>query len=57
MSEWEKVKPNVWIFLETLQKKEKLAKTNYLQYRFGYLSPPQRKKQRDMNDRIFNSKN
>ena len=39
-----RVKPNFWIFLKTLQKEEKLAKANYLQYRLGYRSPPQRKK-------------
>ena len=52
-----RVKPNFWIFLKTLQKEEKLAKANYLQYRLGYRSPPQRKKWRDLNDRIFNLKN
>ena len=52
------MKPNFWIFLKTLQKEEKLAKANYLQYRLGYRSPPQRKKKwRYLNDRIFNLKN
>ena len=52
-----RVKSNFWIFLKTLQKDEKLAKANYLQYRLGYRSPPQRKNWRDLNDRIFNLKN
>ena len=51
-----RVKPKFWIFLKTLQK-EKLAKANNLQYRLGYRSPPQRKKWRDLNDRIFILKN
>ena len=41
---------------KTMQKEEKLAKTKYLQYRLGYRSPPQRKKWRDLNDRVFNLK-
>ena len=51
-----RVKPKFWIFLKTLQK-EKLAKANNLQYRLGYRSPLQRKKWRDLNDRIFILKN
>ena len=49
-----RVKPMFWIFLKTLEKEEKLAKANYMQYRLGYCSHPQRKKWRDLNDRIFN---
>ena len=52
-----RVKPNFWIFWKLCKKKKKLAKANYLQYRLGYRSPPQRKKWRDLTNRIFNLKN
>ena len=52
-----RVKPNFWLFLRTLQKEEKWAKTCFEQYKMGYASKPQRKKWRDLNSQIQNLKN
>ena len=52
-----RIKPNFWIFLQTLQKEEKIAKIKYEQYKLGYSGPIQTRKWRLLNERIQNLKN